>query len=72
MPKGWWLLPSVICGSAMWAYGGWAVYKAVQGSAVDQPVAEAADTEAIEQSQTRQADAATAPVPEARHGTSQR
>ena len=72
MPKGWWLLPSVICGSAMWAYGGWAVYKAVHASAVDQPVAEAADTETTRQPQGQQADAATAPVSGARHGTSQR
>ena len=45
MPNGWWLLPSVVCGSAMWLWGGWTVYQAVQGTSGD--VAERPGLEAM-------------------------
>ena len=71
MPKGWWILPSVVCGSALWLWGGWMVYEAVQGSGADAPVAEANVGETATHSLMAQSAEATARGLGAPHGTSQ-
>ena len=70
MPNGWWLLPSVVCGSALWLWGGWTVYEAVQGSGADAPVAEATVGETATPLRMAQSAEAIVLAPGARHGTS--
>ncbi len=69
MPKGWWILPSVVCGSALWLWGGWAVYEAVQGSGSDVAVAEADVSKTAAPSQMAQNAEATVLAPGVRRGT---
>ena len=45
MAKQWWILPVVLGGLTIWAYGGWIVYGALQGWLGDEPKAEVGATE---------------------------
>jgi hypothetical protein len=69
MPKGWWILPSAVCGGAMWVYAGWTVYEALQGSPTQNPTIEAPAPEATPQALIAQEDGTTSRAPRIPPGT---